>query len=150
MIAFESKICESTRAQNFCVTSAFHNIDVLAYITFLLGNKNLLAFALVCRSCKDSVLLISNSKSLNLSTNIVGFTYRMEMLTWACDMKIPMTKCLFQYVVKNGSMAMIQFLRSQHPPCPWDSLACYYASEGRKLDVIQWLRLQTPRCPWDA
>jgi hypothetical protein len=40
-------------------------------------------------------------------------------------------------------------VRSQNPPCPWDSNARKYAAGNGQLYTIPWLRSQDPPCPWD-
>jgi hypothetical protein len=49
----------------------------------------------------------------------------------------------------GGHLEIIQWLRAQNPPCPWNELVCAYAVKGGHLEIIQWLRAQTPACPWD-
>jgi len=39
---------------------------------------------------------------------------------------------------------VLQWLRSQEPPCPWDKRTCYAAAMYGHLDVLQWLRTQDP------
>jgi hypothetical protein len=45
---------------------------------------------------------------------------------------------------------MLQWLRKQDPPCPWDSRACSNAAQRGHLEVLKWLRGQDPPCPWDS
>ena len=45
-------------------------------------------------------------------------------------------------------MDVLQFLRSQDPPCPWDEHTCFYAVREGHLEVLKWLRDQDPPCPW--
>ncbi len=42
---------------------------------------------------------------------------------------------------------MLQWLRQQQPPCPWDEETCYYAAERGHLAMLQSLRQQQPPCP---
>jgi hypothetical protein len=44
---------------------------------------------------------------------------------------------------------VLQWLRSQDPPCPWDSNVCLEAVTAGDLDMLVWLRSQNPPCPWD-
>ena len=51
---------------------------------------------------------------------------------------------------EEGHLDVLLYLRSQTPPCPWDSTACKMAArDGRPTAVLRWLRTQTPPCPWD-
>jgi hypothetical protein len=45
---------------------------------------------------------------------------------------------------------VLQWARSQQPPCPWDEEACSEAARGGHLEVLQWARSQEPPCPWDT
>ena len=45
---------------------------------------------------------------------------------------------------------MLQWMRAQDPPCPWDSEVCAWAAFGGHLEVLKWLRGQDPPCPWDS
>ena len=49
----------------------------------------------------------------------------------------------------GGQLTVLQWLRSQDPPCPWDERTCYAAARSGHLTVLQWLRSQDPPCPWD-
>jgi hypothetical protein len=44
---------------------------------------------------------------------------------------------------------VLQWLRSEEPPCPWSARVRARAAEGGHLGVLQWLRSQHPPCPWD-
>jgi hypothetical protein len=45
---------------------------------------------------------------------------------------------------------VLQWLRAQDPPCPWDERTFRRAARNGRLEVLQWLRAQDPPCPWDA
>ena len=76
----------------------------------------------------------------------------------------------------KGNLDIIQWLRSQDPPCPWNEKTCeativnghlktlqWVISQGcplskkmcdfavihENLTMLQWLRMQNPPCPWD-
>ena len=42
---------------------------------------------------------------------------------------------------------MLQWIRAQDPPCPWDSSVCYQAALNGHLEVLRWARSQG--CPWN-
>ncbi len=47
-------------------------------------------------------------------------------------------------------MEMLQWLRSQNPPCPWDELTAVAAAQRQDRCMIKWaLREAHPPCPWD-
>jgi len=49
----------------------------------------------------------------------------------------------------NSHLHILQWVRSQEPPCPWNKLTCVAAASGH-LDVLKWLRSQDPPCPWNT
>ena len=53
------------------------------------------------------------------------------------------------YAAESGQLAVLQWLRAQDPPCPWDESACWEAASSGELAVLRWLRSQDPPCPWD-
>ena len=50
----------------------------------------------------------------------------------------------------NGHLEVLQWLRAQDPPCPWNEWTCRSAAGNGHLEVLQWLRAQDPPCPWDT
>ena len=48
---------------------------------------------------------------------------------------------------RYGHLHVVQWLRSQNPPCPWDEWTCTFAAGNGHLHVLQWLRSQNP--PWN-
>lgn len=56
---------------------------------------------------------------------------------------------VYDAAAREGRLDMLQWLRAQDPPCPWDESVCRGAANGG-LDVLQWLRAQEPPCPWNA
>ena len=44
----------------------------------------------------------------------------------------------------GGHIDVLQWARSQDPPCPWDEYVCRYAAMNGHLDVLQWARSQDP------
>ena len=50
------------------------------------------------------------------------------------------------FAALSGYMEVLQWLRAQDPPCPWDERTCACAAEAGNVDVLQWLRAQDPPC----
>ena len=44
---------------------------------------------------------------------------------------------------------MLQWTRSQDPPCDWDEYVCSNAAQNGHLFIIQYARAQDPPCDWD-
>lgn len=53
------------------------------------------------------------------------------------------------FAANNGLIEILQWLRSQDPPCPWDNLSCNVAAMNGDLKTLKWLRSQDPPCPWN-
>jgi hypothetical protein len=49
-----------------------------------------------------------------------------------------------------GHLHILQWLRSQHPPCPWDARSIIAAASAGHLHIFHWLRAQDPPCPIDT
>ena len=45
-----------------------------------------------------------------------------------------------------SDLDIVQWLRSQIPPCPWSAKTCEAAAIDGQLHVLKWLRSQNP--PW--
>jgi len=50
----------------------------------------------------------------------------------------------------KGCLQMLQWLRAQDQPCPWDGSACTAAAERGHWQVVRWLLQQEPPCPCSA
>ena len=46
----------------------------------------------------------------------------------------------------GGQLEVLQWMRAQYPPCPWNSDVCYFAALGGHLEVLRWARSQG--CRW--
>ena len=73
------------------------------------------------------------------------------MLQWmrAQDPPCPWNERTCSDAAKGGHLHVLQWLRAQDPPCPWDERTCAAAAEDGNLHVLQWMRAQDPPCPWD-
>ena len=73
------------------------------------------------------------------------------MLQWLrCqDPPCPWDEFACSNAATNGHLHILRWLRSQDPPCPWNANACTNAAIKGHLHVLQWLRSQDPPCPWD-
>jgi hypothetical protein len=52
-------------------------------------------------------------------------------------------------VLLYGQLEVLQLMRAQDPPCPWNAGSCANAAMRDGLEVLQWLRAQDLPCPWD-
>ncbi len=55
------------------------------------------------------------------------------------------------YAVWGKHQAVLEWLRSLNPPCPWNAevMAASMAPYSRSHAMMQWMRQQQPPCPWD-
>jgi len=58
-------------------------------------------------------------------------------------------ECMFAEAAEMGHLHVLQWLRAQEPPYPWNEDACYAAARDGHMGVLRWLREQDPPCPWD-
>jgi hypothetical protein len=49
-----------------------------------------------------------------------------------------------QYAADNGHLSVLQWLRAQQPPCPWNDWVCSSAAIYGHLHILQWARAQDP------
>ncbi len=63
------------------------------------------------------------------STTLVEWTHR--------EMQMPMDKLVSIAAAYGGHIEVLQWARSQDPPCPWDEDVCRYAAENGHLDVLE-------------
>ena len=89
------------------------------------------------RICVDLCLWAIQNKSLGLPTlktlRSLGYTFTSHGLCTEA--------------VEHGSLEMLQWLRGQDPPCPWDRWVCSAAARGGHLEMLRWLR--SNGCPWN-
>jgi hypothetical protein len=52
------------------------------------------------------------------------------------------------YAAGNGYLNVLQWVRSQDPPCPWDGETTDAAVMYGQLDILKWLQAQDPPCPF--
>jgi hypothetical protein len=52
------------------------------------------------------------------------------------------------HAAEGGHLEVLQWLRSQDPPCDWSAEVCACAAADGHLEVLQWLRSQDPPCDW--
>jgi hypothetical protein len=48
-----------------------------------------------------------------------------------------------------GGFETLRWLRTQHPPAPYDESVLQAAAAAGNLQIVQWLRAQASPCPWD-
>ena len=76
----------------------------------------------------------------------------LRVLQWlrSQDPPCPWSENTFVSAVTGGHLVALQWMRAQDPPCPWGDWACTVAASCSDLEVLQWLRAQVPPCPWDG
>jgi len=77
-------------------------------------------------------------------------TGNLVLLHWLGHQSKPFDTATFcMAAARQGCLEVLQWLRTQHPPCPWDEKVCMEAARQGHLEVLQWLRAQHPPCPWN-
>jgi hypothetical protein len=69
---------------------------------------------------------------------------RFDVLKWARENNYngnETTTC--SCAAFNGQLKILQWLRNQNPPCPWNATTCSEAARGGHLKILQWLRNKT-------
>ena len=70
------------------------------------------------------------------------------MLEWLRGLAIPWSERVTE-AAAGTDLSILQWLRAQEPPCPWDAGRCMTAAASHgKLDVLMWMRSQDPPGPW--
>ncbi len=74
------------------------------------------------------------------------------MLEWlrAQSPPVPWDACVCMAAAARGDISMLSWLRNQDPPAPWDEATTEVAAELPDMRTLIWLRAQDPPCPWDA
>ena len=70
------------------------------------------------------------------------------MVEWLRGQAVPWSSQITNMAAREN-LSMLQWLRAQDPPCPWDIDRCTEAAASAgKLDVLIWLRGLDPSGPW--
>ena len=71
----------------------------------------------------------------------------LELVKWLRAKGCPWGTRTSSCAAIGGHLDVLQCIRSQDPPCPWDSKnVCYWAALEGHLDMLRWARSQG--CPW--
>jgi hypothetical protein len=76
----------------------------------------------------------------------------IDVLEWlrAQDPPCPWDAKEYTLAARNGHVHVLHWLRAQQPPVPWKANACAAAAKRGHLDALHWLRSQEPPCPWSG
>jgi hypothetical protein len=53
------------------------------------------------------------------------------------------------YDFKEFYKYFIDHVQSENLPCLWNRLMCSWAARNGHSNILQWVRSQDPPCPWD-
>jgi hypothetical protein len=77
----------------------------------------------------------------------------VSTLSWLLSRDVPLERRSYDgvccWAAERGHLSMLQYIRSQTEPCPWDEWTCWNADENGHLHVLQWARSQPEPCPWN-
>jgi uncharacterized protein with NRDE domain len=122
----------------------FDNLDVLSVIATMLGQGCAFPFALTSKHC----YIGTKGAGMKLTSNPRHFCTSISLVCFAVSCGYQINLKLLNCVVMDGHLDVLQWLRSQTPPCSWDERTSEAAAQGGHLEILQWLRSQTPPCPW--
>ncbi len=83
---------------------------------------------------------------------VVARHHGLAFLQWCRDCNLPdewWHEGLLLAAIELGDQPMLEWLRAQDPPVPWDSTVCRKAAECGNISMLAWLQDQQPPCPWD-
>lgn len=126
--------------------TTFHISDLVIYISSFIDDLILLPFVLTCKVFLEAA--IASHRHFHKSS-LSYYCRRVEMMQWALELNPPNHSKLMQFAALDGTLDVIQWLRNQNPPCPWDEVTCSIAAKNGHFDILLWLRNQDPPCPWD-
>jgi hypothetical protein len=142
----------------FCMSECH---DVVSAREAVIRNDDVLSFIFMNwvdpRSCLAVCLVSRRFNALYrlrvpgpLRSSIAEHCCRVELVDWALGEGMEWTDAVCYKAAQGGHLAVLQWLRSQDPPCPWSALACSCAAGSGHLEVLQWLRSQDSPCPWSS
>lgn len=77
-------------------------------------------------------------------------TSALQWIRQNCTLPIEFwTKHISQMAASMGDQIMLEWLRAQDPPVPWDARVCTAAAARGNIKMLRWLRCQDPPAPWD-
>jgi hypothetical protein len=138
------------------------NDDLLRIVSEYVGDCPL-AFVLTCRRFRAIYNSLPETKEHGLVSSADQHCESASQVEWAISLGCPMRKLCY-HAAGVGSLATLQWLRSQEPPYPWKRGSCYEsrsdlpsrtqrsatreAAQAGHLHILRWLRSQG--CPWDG
>jgi len=112
-------------------SAAMQSDFVLRYVREFLGPTSDPHLRLVSRFCRDE-LATTPIKDLEMKDYVTC----VFLISWAWrELNIPRTSLLTQLAAQDGQVEVLQWLRAQDPPCPWDEETWRLATG----EVAQWL-----------
>mmetsp|Transcript_20310 Transcript_20310/g.20431 ORF Transcript_20310/g.20431 Transcript_20310/m.20431 type:complete len:720 (+) Transcript_20310:228-2387(+) len=109
----------------------------------------LLPLALTSKTCLEAVRL----QNIPLTSHVSCFLSSVSLLRWmlasGCETRYLLSWRHTAQAAAQNRLDVIQWLRSRHPPCPWNWKTCAEAVAEGHLSLLQWLRSQVPPCPWN-
>jgi hypothetical protein len=118
---------------------------VLHWAREFLGSSCDLQLRVLSRACNESMQQIPL-----VAAKVEGYLSSVPLFLWARDgMGMPISEGIYEEAASRGHLALLQHFRAT-AALPWIREISIAACKGGHLEVLQWLRAQDPPCPWDA
>ena len=156
-ITFQCQVCISRYA------AEFDYLHLLQWLQAIQSSHQTTMYSIIlCDVAKNGnltnlkLLFEPNSLTYELSQCLYSAAAQsgnLDMLIWLQSLNplYPPQKAenLCTITAEHNHLHILQWLRLQNPPCPWDENTCNVAVRKDNLCILQWLRSQNPPCPWN-
>ena len=104
-----------------------------------------------------AVAAIIQERKKSMSIPLIRTVQRLPYVTstnliqWAHnEMQLPLDELVCSAAAHGGHIDVLQALRNQESPCPWNGDVCIYAARNGHLEMLQWLRAQDLPEEWQV
>ena len=113
--------------------------DKLKFLETLIKTKDL--FVKYINKSFDFDIINVKTCTLFIKNNC----FSLLKLSRLFNYKLEFTSCYT--ASENGNLEILQWLRSQNPPCFWNEETCAIAARNGHLNLLKWCKKN--RCPWN-
>ena len=128
----------SNTTSSHAMSKVIYCDDLISHIFIhMIDKKSCLSILLVCKRFNDLYRL---RVPCQLKTYVSHYCDRIESLQWIISLGAPV-KNLCRYVAAGGDhLSILQWLRSQDPPCPWNKGKCRRGAKyEHHIKTVTWI-----------